>query len=252
MCLLNQQQQQQSAPVPTRLSIPEVLGTTRNWASFEVACASSPESNPIMFARALRGLIVAALIDSSSCFVNPAAARSGGVAHVVTTGASASLPLPRASISRPSHGGRLCPLSMVEKLGPDETVKKYGLEAGLFKALKEGADGGEGASAAATSAKDLLKQYGSAYLITSISLSLVSFGICYAAVSNGVDMASLLAKVGIETSASAQTTGTVAVAYAIHKAASPIRFPPTVALTPAVAKILGGGGGEEAEEAEEE
>lgn len=146
---------------------------------------------------------------------------------------------------------------MVENLGPEETVKKYGLEAGLFKALKEGnkEEGGDGG--AATTAKDLLKQYGSAYLITSISLSLVSFGICYVAVSNGVDMASLLAKVGIETSTSAQTTGTVAVAYAIHKAASPIRFPPTVALTPAVANFLGKGGGEEAEveeaqEAEEE
>lgn len=145
---------------------------------------------------------------------------------------------------------------MVEKLGPEETVEKYGLEAGLFKALregtKEGADGEGGAAAATTTAKDLLKQYGSAYLITSISLSLVSFGVCYVAVSNGVDMASLLAKVGIETSTSAQTTGTVAVAYAIHKAASPIRFPPTVALTPVIAKFLGSSGREEAGEAAEE
>lgn len=141
---------------------------------------------------------------------------------------------------------------MVENLGPEETVKKYGLEAGLLKALKDGMEGedgkgGTGAAAAATTAKGLLKQYGSAYLITSISLSLVSFGLCYVAVSNGVDMASLLAKVGIETTASAQTTGTVAVAYAIHKAASPIRFPATVALTTAVAKTLGGEGAEEAE-----
>jgi len=29
------------------------------------------------------------------------------------------------------------------------------------------------------SAKDLLKKYGSAYLVTSISLSIVSFAICY-------------------------------------------------------------------------
>jgi len=124
-------------------------------------------------------------------------------------------------------------------------------EAGLFKALKDGnKEDAAGESAGATTAKDLLKQYGSAYLITSISLSLVSFGVCYVAVSNGVDMAALLSKVGIETSSSAETTGTVAVAYAIHKAASPIRFPPTVALTPAVAKFLGKGGGE-AGEAEE-
>ena len=209
-----------------------------------------------MFARALRGLIAAALIESSSCFVPSPAHKSGAgaVARAAsTTGPSGSVPLPLASASRPLRvGGRARPLSMVEKLSPDETVEKYGLEAGLFKALKDGGKGdADGAGEkAGTTAKDLLKQYGSAYLITSISLSLVSFGICYVAVSNGVDMAALLGKVGIETSSSAETTGTVAVAYAIHKAASPIRFPPTVALTPAVAKFLGKGGGE-AGEAEE-
>lgn len=33
--------------------------------------------------------------------------------------------------------------------------------------------------------------------------------------------------------------GTFAIAYAAHKALSPIRFPPTVALTPVVARALG-------------
>jgi hypothetical protein len=33
--------------------------------------------------------------------------------------------------------------------------------------------------------------------------------------------------------------GTFAIAYAAHKALSPVRFPPTVALTPVVAKWLG-------------
>lgn len=146
---------------------------------------------------------------------------------------------------------------MKVELGPDETVEKYGLEAGLFQAFKkgqkeggEGGEGGEGAGAA-TTAKDLLKRYGSAYLITSITFSLISFGICYVAVSNGVDMAALLSKIGIATSTSAETTGTVAVAYAIHKAASPIRFPPTVALTPVVAKFLGKEDGEEAGRSDE-
>lgn len=208
-----------------------------------------------MFALALRGLIVAALVESSSCFIPSPAQRqpSGAIARAATTAPAGSVPLPLASTSHPLHavGTRARPLSMVEKLSPDETVEKYGLEAGLFKALKDGnkEDAG-GEKAGATTAKDLLKQYGSAYLITSISLSLVSFGVCYVAVSNGVDMAALLGKVGIETSSSAETTGTVAVAYAIHKAASPIRFPPTVALTPAVAKFLGKKGGE-AGEAEE-
>ncbi len=34
-------------------------------------------------------------------------------------------------------------------------------------------------------AKQLLKQYGSAYLITSISFAIISFAACYAAVSSG-------------------------------------------------------------------
>lgn len=113
----------------------------------------------------------------------------------------------------------------------DEVTKKYGLEAGLFTAItnkdKKGPD-----------AKELLKKYGSAYLLTSISLSLVSFSICYVLVDNGVDVAELLSNIGIEASSKAETAGTVAIAYAAHKAASPIRFPPTVALTPLVAKYL--------------
>ena len=41
-----------------------------------------------------------------------------------------------------------------------------------------------------------------------------------------------------------------AIAYAAHKAASPIRFPPTVALTPMVAKWMGRKDGAEEEERE--
>lgn len=112
----------------------------------------------------------------------------------------------------------------------EETTEKYGLEAGIFESVKKG-DG--------ESAKSLLKKYGIAYLATSIPLALVSFGICYLLVDNGVDVSSLLAKVGIEPSATGQKAGTVGLAYAAHKAASPIRFPPTVILTPVVAKLLG-------------
>lgn len=59
-------------------------------------------------------------------------------------------------------------------------------------------------------------------------------------VSNGIDVTALLATFGIKLSGTAATNaGTAAVAYAVHKAASPIRFPPTVALTPIVANFLG-------------
>ena len=61
----------------------------------------------------------------------------------------------------------------------------------------------------------------------------------YLLVSNGVDVAALLGRVGIDVSGGGEKAGTAALAYVAHKAASPLRFPPTVALTPLVAKALG-------------
>mmetsp|Transcript_30652 Transcript_30652/g.35236 ORF Transcript_30652/g.35236 Transcript_30652/m.35236 type:complete len:198 (+) Transcript_30652:187-780(+) len=112
----------------------------------------------------------------------------------------------------------------------EKITEKYGLEVGLVEAAKKG-DG--------ESAKSLLKKYGIAYLATSIPLAIVSFTLCYVLVDNGVDVGSLLAKVGIENSGAVDKAGTVAISYAAHKAASPIRFPPTVLLTPVVAKMIG-------------
>jgi len=131
----------------------------------------------------------------------------------------------------------------------EEVTKKWGLEVGLWKVFKSksgGNDGGgenNGGGAADFSrmdmAKKLLKRYGSAYLLTSISLSLISITVFYFAVSSGIDVASLLEKVGINVNATSEQFGTFALAYAAHKASSPIRFGPTVALTPLVAKWLG-------------
>ncbi len=111
----------------------------------------------------------------------------------------------------------------------------------------EGRRTGEGASEARKSsgtsrmdmAKKLLKRYGSAYLLTSISLSLVSITVFYFLVAGGVDVGGLLEKVGITVNATSEQFGTFALAYAAHKGSSPIRFGPTVALTPLVAKWLG-------------
>merc|ERR1712167_221758 len=108
-----------------------------------------------------------------------------------------------------------------------------GLEAGLFQSMKSGDN---------VSAKDLLVKYGSAYLVTSITLAIISFSICYALVANGVDAAALVSKlpgIDVDTGSTAETASTAAIAYVVHKASSPIRFPPTVALTPVVAGIMG-------------
>lgn len=62
--------------------------------------------------------------------------------------------------------------------------------------------------------------------MTSISLAIVSFSICYALIDQGVDAAALLAKVNIDATSATEKGTTVAIAYAIHKAASPIRRSP--------------------------
>ncbi|KAI5061936.1 hypothetical protein GOP47_0022475 [Adiantum capillus-veneris] len=123
---------------------------------------------------------------------------------------------------------------------PEEVTRKFGLEAGLWKIFtsKEESDE-DGKKQKGAQAKELLARYGGAYLATSISLSAVSFGLCYVLISSGVDVSGLLQKIGIQTNEASEKVGTLALAYAAHKAASPIRFPPTVALTPIVASWLG-------------
>lgn len=55
----------------------------------------------------------------------------------------------------------------------------------------------------------------------------------------GVDVAGLLSKIGLSVNDTSEKVGTFAIAYAAHKALSPVRFPPTVALTPVVARWTG-------------
>lgn len=114
----------------------------------------------------------------------------------------------------------------------DEVAKKQGLEVAMFKSVIS-------KDSSAVKPADLLKKYGIAYLATSISLSLVSFSICYILVSQGIDVPALMKNIGIDAGDTATNAGTVGIAYAVHKAASPIRFPPTVALTPVVAGWIG-------------
>lgn len=70
-------------------------------------------------------------------------------------------------------------------------------------------------------------------------------------VASGVDVRSVLARIGLQVSDTSEKVGTAAIAYAAHKALSPVRFPPTVALTPVVAKWLGKDGDGEGEGDEE-
>ncbi|KAL6976459.1 hypothetical protein U1Q18_025247 [Sarracenia purpurea var. burkii] len=126
---------------------------------------------------------------------------------------------------------------------PEEITEKFGLEVGLWKIFsskeEEIKEDDKGKKSKGDQAKELLAKYGGAYLATSITLSLISFALCYSLISAGVDVQALLLKVGIATNETGEKVGTFALAYAAHKAASPIRFPPTVALTPIVASWIG-------------
>uniref|UniRef100_J3LXQ7 DUF1279 domain-containing protein n=1 Tax=Oryza brachyantha TaxID=4533 RepID=J3LXQ7_ORYBR len=169
----------------------------------------------------------------------PAAARAAGQGRL----------LPQGRRRHPQVLAFRAPLSALQetKEGEAETAEeiteKYGLEFGLWKVFSSkeegGGEGGEGKKSRTEQAKELLSKYGGAYLATSITLSLISFTLCYLLISAGVDVQDLLGKVGIATGETGGKVGTFALAYAAHKAASPIRFPPTVALTPVVANWIG-------------
>mmetsp|Transcript_26248 Transcript_26248/g.62153 ORF Transcript_26248/g.62153 Transcript_26248/m.62153 type:complete len:195 (-) Transcript_26248:697-1281(-) len=176
----------------------------------------------ISHGRLVFGLALCVMLASASAFAPTFLGNTAGV-RKLSTSAGMRLRSPPATALRMQE--------TKEKKDPEEVVRKFGLEAGLFTALKNKDSDGPGP-------KELLAKYGSAYLVTSITLSLISFSLCYVLVDHGVDVAALLAKIGIEANSKAETAGTVAIAYAAHKAASPIRFPPTVALTPLTAQYL--------------
>ena len=160
----------------------------------------------------------------------------------------AALPVVAAlRLSSVIHPGRHSRLRVERKLVSSATavtseetlVRAHGLEMALFRtALGKGAGkGADSGLSRAAQCKTLFKTYGPAYLTTSISLALVSYALSYLLVANGLDVVALLRKVGLQAVMS-PNAGTATIAYAVHKAASPIRFPPTVALTPLVSRAL--------------
>ena len=162
-----------------------------------------------------------------------------GLSHKSTKASVTSInrkyPTVNTFLGKPTHSfsHKFSSLSMAKDEDLDEVVKESGLEVGLFKSLTSNDKEGN------VTPQELLKKYGAAYLTTSITLAIISYATCYVLIDNGVDVGAVLEKVGITVSDQSSTAGTAAIAYAVHKAASPIRFPPTVALTPVVAGILG-------------
>ena len=189
-----------------------------------------------------RAVVVVVAVDANGVY--------GNDRRSMTTSSSSSGSMARSGGSSSSSALRAQKSDREREI--DAVTKKWGLEAGLWNVFKSPASSANQADKAGVDetdasvtpsrmdmAKALLKRYGSAYLFTSISLSLISITVFYFLVAGGVDVAGLLEKVGINVNATSESFGTFALAYAAHKASSPIRFGPTVALTPLVAKWLG-------------
>lgn len=117
-----------------------------------------------------------------------------------------------------------------QPVDPSATTEKYGLEAGLWKALTS-RERRPTLPPARTRPRRCSKQYGSAYLLTSISFALVSFGACYLAVRRGVDVRRANARVGLAPDA-LRRVGTVAHRVRGAWRSPPSDFPPTVASPP--------------------
>uniref|UniRef100_A0AAG5CWP5 DUF1279 domain-containing protein n=1 Tax=Anopheles atroparvus TaxID=41427 RepID=A0AAG5CWP5_ANOAO len=90
--------------------------------------------------------------------------------------------------------------------------------------------------------KKAIKEYGSTVLVFHVSISLVSLGTCYLLVSSGIDMVSLLDRMGWGDSALASKVGagagTFVIAYAIHKVFAPVRISITLGATPLIVRYL--------------
>merc|ERR1719326_1698764 len=103
-----------------------------------------------------------------------------------------------AQQQRPAQGGHR---DSLRGGAAQDTAERWGLEWAL---LKEGFNvhvRGADRSLGMTTAGELLKQYGPAYLLTSTSLAAVSYAGCYMAVNRGVNVVGLLARFGLKASA---------------------------------------------------
>lgn len=67
----------------------------------------------------------------------------------------------------------------------------------IFSSKEDENENNEGKKSKGDQAKDLLAKYGGAYLATSITLSLISFSLCYVLIGAGVDVQALLQKVSL-------------------------------------------------------
>lgn len=92
--------------------------------------------------------------------------------------------------------------------------------------------------------KHAIKEYGSAMVAFHVVLSISSFGFCYGLVSSGIDMVAIAEQLGFNMNSQwlnsklAGGSGTVVVAYAVHKLFTPLRMGITLTTAPILVRWL--------------
>ncbi|XP_026121575.1 protein FAM210B, mitochondrial [Carassius auratus] len=90
--------------------------------------------------------------------------------------------------------------------------------------------------------RKVFKEYGAVGVCFHIGISLISLGMCYLAISSGLDVTALLCKLGFSESVVqsrlAAGTSTFVLAYAVHKLFAPLRISITLVCVPLIVRHL--------------
>nr|AAH96895.1 Zgc:112435 [Danio rerio] len=108
--------------------------------------------------------------------------------------------------------------------------------------VSSAADGSELKASKVQQLRQVFQQYGAVGVSFHICISLISLGIFYLAVSSGLDVASLLCKLGfseaVVQSRLAAGTSVFVLAYAVHKLFAPLRISITLVCVPLIVRHL--------------
>lgn len=108
--------------------------------------------------------------------------------------------------------------------------------------VSSAADGSELKASKAQQLRQVFREYGAVGVSFHICISLISLGIFYLAVSSGLDVASLLCKLGfseaVVQSRMAAGTSVFVLAYAVHKLFAPLRISITLVCVPLIVRYL--------------
>ncbi|KAF8781758.1 protein FAM210B, mitochondrial-like [Argiope bruennichi] len=93
-----------------------------------------------------------------------------------------------------------------------------------------------------TRLKQAVRDYGATIIVFHVAISLTSLGLCYLAISNGVDVVRILTYIGFSDSliSSKVAVGgsTFVVSYAVHKLFAPVRIGITLSVAPFIVRYL--------------